>query len=160
MGREKGGSYTFTCKGYRELAELRDMLVGMKRMARGHCLEEKGGETGDREVGLEEPEKGKGFLAPDNRLTEEYRNGNEKAGRTSSEDSDTVIEIDGEHGTEWEETGMQLMDGKGIRTGTQMLSTRGYKKNPNRAVGNELDLYEGDTLGYLMKHNDNENWWL
>ena len=49
----------------RELEELREMLVGMKRTVTGHGLEEKGGETGDREVGLEEQEKGEGFLAPD-----------------------------------------------------------------------------------------------
>ena len=49
----------------RELPELREMLVGMKRTVTGHDLEEKGGETGDREVGLEEQEKGEGFLAPD-----------------------------------------------------------------------------------------------
>ncbi len=49
----------------RELAELREMLVGMKRTVTGHGLEEKEGETGDREVGLEEQEKGEGFLAPD-----------------------------------------------------------------------------------------------
>ncbi len=49
----------------RELAELREMLVGTKRTVTGHGLEEKGGETGDREVGLEEQEKGDGFLAPD-----------------------------------------------------------------------------------------------
>ena len=40
------------------------MLVGMKRTVTGHGLEEKGGETGNREVGLEE-QKGEGFLAPD-----------------------------------------------------------------------------------------------
>ena len=66
--RQGGGSFTFTCKGckrgeflVRELAELREMLVGMKRTVTGHGLEEKGGETGDREVGLEEQEKGKDF---------------------------------------------------------------------------------------------------
>ena len=66
-----GGIFTFTCKGckrveflVRELAELRDILVGMKRTVTGHGLEEKGGETGDREVGLEE-QNGEGFLAPD-----------------------------------------------------------------------------------------------
>ena len=31
------------------------------------------------------------------------------------------------------------MDGKGIRSGTQMLATHGYKKNPDSPVGNELD---------------------
>ena len=67
-----GGSFTFTCKGckrveflVRERAELREMLVGMKRTVTGQGLEEKGAETGDREVGLEEQEKGEGFLAPD-----------------------------------------------------------------------------------------------
>ena len=49
----------------RELAELREMLVGMKRTVTGHGLEKKGGETGDREVGLEEQAKVEGFLAPD-----------------------------------------------------------------------------------------------
>ena len=48
-----------------ELAELREMLVGMKRTVTGHGLEEKEGETGGREEGLEEQEKGEGFLAPD-----------------------------------------------------------------------------------------------
>ena len=41
------------------------MLVGMKRAVTGHGLEGKEGEAGDREVGLEEQEKGEGFLAPD-----------------------------------------------------------------------------------------------
>ena len=66
------GSFTFTCKGckrveflVRELAELREMLVGMKRAVTGHGLEGKEGEAGDREAGLEEQEKGEGFLAPD-----------------------------------------------------------------------------------------------
>ena len=55
------GSFTFTCKGckrveflVRELAELREMLVGMKRAVTGHGLEGKEGEAGDREVGLED----------------------------------------------------------------------------------------------------------
>ena len=68
------GSFTFTCKGckrveflVRELAELREMLVSLKRAVTGHGLEGKEGEAGDREVGLEEQEKGEGFLAPDER---------------------------------------------------------------------------------------------
>ena len=48
----------------------------------------------------------------------------------SSNDRDAVIEIEEEQGTEGEETGRQLMDGKAIRPGTQMLATHGYKKNP------------------------------
>ena len=27
-------------------------------------------------------------------------------------------------------------------------------------MGNELDLKEGDTLVYLMEHDDNDSWWL
>ena len=69
--------------------------------------------------------------------------------------------MEGEHGTEEEETGRQLLDRKVHRCpGTQMLATHSYKKNPNGPVGNELDLKEGDTLVYLMKHDDNESWWL
>ena len=41
-----------------------------------------------------------------------------------------------------------------------MLATHRYKKNPDGPVGNELDLSEGETLVYLMKHDDNEHWWL
>ena len=68
----RGDSFTFTCKGckrveflVRELAELKEMLVGMNRTVTGHGLEENGGETGDREAVLEEQEKGEGFLEPD-----------------------------------------------------------------------------------------------
>ena len=47
-----------------------------------------------------------------------------------------------------------------ISSGTQFLATHGYEKNPDGPVGNELDLNEGDTVVYLMKHDDNEHWWL
>ena len=114
----------------RELAELREMLVGMKITVTGHGLDEKGGETGDREVGrLEEQEKGEGFLAPDDSLAEENWNGKVNAGHSSSEDRDTDIEIQGEHGTEEEEIGRYLMDGKETRPGTQMLATHSYREN-------------------------------
>ncbi len=55
----------------RQLAELREMLVGMKRTVTGQGLEAKGGETGDRVVVLEDQEKGEGFWASDSSLTEE-----------------------------------------------------------------------------------------
>ena len=32
-----------------------------------------------------------------------------------------------------------------------------YEKNPDGPVGNELDLKEGDTVVYLMKHDDNDH---
>ena len=46
-----------------------------------------------------------------------------------------------------------------IRSGKQFLATHGYEKNPDGPVGNELDLNEGDTEVYLMKHDENEHWW-
>ena len=47
-----------------------------------------------------------------------------------------------------------------IRSGTQFLATHRYEKNPDGPVGNELDLNEGDTVVYLMNHDDNEHRWL
>ena len=47
-----------------------------------------------------------------------------------------------------------------IRPGTQFLATHVYEKNPDGPVGNELDLNEGDTVFYLMKHDDNDHWCL
>ncbi len=95
------------------------------------------------------------MITPDN-TTEGNRKGEETAGSISSEDRDTVIESEEEHGTEGEMTSRQLM----IRSGTQLLATHGYEKNPGGPVGNELDLNEGDTVVYSMKNNDNEHWWL
>ena len=108
----------------------------------------------------EEKEKCERVMTPGNSSTEESRNGKETAERSSSEDRGTLIEIEGEHGTGGEETDRQLLDGKGIRPGTQMLATHRYKKNLDGPVGNELDLSEGETLVYLMKHDDNDHWWL
>ena len=74
LEQRQGGSFKGCRKVeflVRELSELREMLVGLKSTVTRHGLEEKGGETGDRVVGLEEQEKGEGFLAPDNSLTEE-----------------------------------------------------------------------------------------
>ena len=69
--------------------------------------------------------------------------------------------MEGEHGTEEEETGRQLLDRKVHRCpGTQMLATHSYKNKQNGPMGNELDLKEGDTLVYVMEHDDNDSWWL
>ena len=108
----------------------------------------------------EEKEKCERVMTTGNILTEESRKGKEAAERSSSEDRGTDREMEGEHGTEEEDTGRQLLDGKGLRPGTHMVATHNYKKNPNGPVGNELDLMERDTLVYLMEHDDNESWWL
>ena len=55
--------------------------------------------------------------------------GEKTAERSSSEDRDNDIEMEGEHGTEEEDTDRQLLDGKGLRPGTHMLATHNYTKN-------------------------------
>ena len=146
-----------------EVGDLRQMMESMKRMITRQGLEEERGITGIQVARLEETEekeKCERVMTPGNSSTEESRNGKETAERSSSEDMGTLIEIEVEHGTDGEETDRQLLDGKGIRPGTQMLATHRYKKNPDGPVGNELDLSEGETLVYLMKHDDNDHWWL
>ena len=164
------GACAFTCKGCRqaamlvgELRYLRQMMYSMKRMITGQGLVEESGDTGDqvaRREETEEKEKREPVMTPRSILTEESRKGKETAERSSPEDRGTDIEMEGEHGTEEEETVRQLLDGKGLCPCTQMLASHSYKKNPNGPVGNELDLEEGDTLVYLMEHDDNESWWL
>ena len=109
-------------------------------------------ELGDAE------EKCEGVMTPDSNSTEGNRKGNETARSISSENRDAVIESEVEHGTEGEDTSgsRQLM----IRSRTQLLATHGHKRNSDGPVGNELDLNEGDTVVYLMKHDDNEHCWL
>ena len=144
-----------------EVGYLRQMMESMKRMITRQGLEEKRGVTWIQVARLEETEekeKCERVMPPGNSSTEENRNGKETAERSSSEDRGTLIE--GEHRTDGEETDRQLLDGKGIRPGTQMLATHRYKKNPDGPVGNEQDLSEGETIVYLMKHDDNDHWWL
>ena len=165
----RGGACVFTCKGCTEVTrlvgevgDLRQMMESMNRMITRQGLEEERGITGIQVARLEETEKEKceRVMRPGNSSTEESRNGKETAERSSSEDMGTLIEIEGENGPDGEGTDRQLLGGKGIRPGTQMLATHRYKKNPDGPVGNELDLSEGETLVYLMKHDDNDHWWL
>ena len=60
----RGDTCVFACKGCREVARfvgevatLRYIMKIMKRIVTGQGVEEKGGESGDREAGLEESEK-------------------------------------------------------------------------------------------------------
>ena len=171
------GAFVFTCKGCTEVTRLvgevgylRQMMESTNRMITRQGLEEERGVTGIQVARLEETEeeeeKCERVMTPGNSSTEENRNGKETAERSSSEDRGTLIEIEGEHITDGEETDREetdrqlLLDGKGIRPGTQMLATHIYKKNPDGPVENELDLSEGETLVYLMKHDDNDHWWL
>ena len=152
---EMKGSTVFKCNGCTEgarlvgeMEDLRKMVESLTRMVTGQGLEETSGELGDQEATLKEAEEREKCV------------GEKTAERSSSEDKGTDIEMEGEHGTEEEETGRQLLDAKGLRPATQMLATHSYKNNPNGPVGNELDVEEGDTLVYLMAHDDNESWWL
>ena len=86
-----------------ELGYLRQMMDSIKRMITGQGLEEESRETGDQVARLEETEdkeKCERVMTPGNSSTEESRKGKETAERSSSE-----IEMEGEHGTEEEETG-------------------------------------------------------
>ena len=39
-------------------------------------------------------------------------------------------------------------------------ATHSYRKNQVSPLGKELDLQQGDTLSYILEHEDNEHWWL
>ena len=139
-----GCTNSWACDGCRAVAsliegveDLTQMMESMKRIVTGQGLEENREETGDRVAELgEADEKCEEAMTPDNNSTEENRKGNGTAGRNFSENSDTVIEIEIDNGTDG--YSRQLM----TRSGTQFLATHRYKKNPDSAVGNELDLNE------------------
>ena len=87
-------------------------MDSLERMITGQGLEKESGETGDqvaRREETEEKEKCEPVMTPGSILTEESRKGKVTAERSSSEDRGTDIEMDGEHGTEEEETGRQLL---------------------------------------------------
>ena len=86
-------------------------------------VEGKGGDTGDRVAGLEEAEKEKceGEMPP-TILTGEIRTEKETAGTAWTEERDSDLEIEVEQGTEGEDKCRHNIDGKEIRTGTQILA--------------------------------------
>ena len=53
-----------------------------------------------------------------------------------------------------------MIDGKEIRTGTQVIAIQEYEKNSDSPVGEELVLNQWDTLVYLMGNEKNKHWWL
>ena len=74
-------------------------------------------------------------MTPGSILTEESRKGKETAERSSSEDRGTDLEMEGEHGTEEEETGRQLLERKGRSPGTQMLANAQLQEEPEWSSG-------------------------
>ena len=86
-------------------------MESLKRMVKGQGLEETSGETGDREAKLKEAEEREKCVG-------------EKTGeRSSSEDRDNDDEMEGEHGTEEEDTWMGRDYGQ-EHTCLQRTSTR------------------------------------
>ena len=51
-------------------------------------------------------------------------------------------------------------EGKKICSGTPILATNSYRKNKDNPLGKELHLQQGDTLSYILEHEDNEHLWL
>ena len=92
--------------------------------------------------------------------TGEIRTEKETAGTIWTEEMDSGLEIEVEQWTEGEDTCRQKIDRKEIRTGMQILATQEYKKNLDSPVGEELDCKQGDTLVFLMEHEENKRWWL
>ena len=45
-------------------------------------------------------------------------------------------------------------EGKKICAGTPLLATHSYRKNLDSPLGNELDVQQGDTLSYILDHED------
>ena len=101
----QGGTCVFACNRCREVARLvgeveyiRQMMESMTRIVTGQGLEEEGEETGDRVAKLgKEEDNFTGAMTPVNNPTEGNRKGKETVGHISSEDRDTVIEIEVEH---------------------------------------------------------------
>ena len=81
-----------------------------------------------------------------------------------TEERDSCLENEVDYETEEKETSRQLIDGKDIRTGMQILATQEYKNNLDSPLGEELDFNQGDTLVYLMEHEEKQTlvageWW-
>ena len=73
----------------------------------------------------------------------------ETAGSSRTEDPDTVIEDEGEGGTE---------ERTEICAGTPLMATNAYTKNQDSPIGKEIDLQQWDTLIYKGEHAENKHW--
>ena len=83
---------------------------------------------------VEGKEKCERVMTPDNSSTEESRNEMETVERNLSEDRDTIIEIEGEHGPEGDES----IEVQKLCSGALILAKKSYKKNPDSPMGKEL----------------------
>ena len=147
------GSFTFTCKGckrveflVRELAELREMLVGMKRAVTGHGLEGKEGEAGDREVGLEDK-----AAETEGRVTTTGVNQDREESAKNIRKEEMIAGVEDEEEIRTEER-------KVICAGATLMATHTYTRNPESPLGKEIDLQQWDTLIFKGEHAENEHW--
>ena len=77
------------------------------------------------------------------------QDGEETAGNSRTEDTDTGIEDEGEGRTE---------ERTEICAGTPLMATHAYTKNQKSPVGKEIDLRQWDTLIFKGQHAENEHW--
>ena len=77
------------------------------------------------------------------------QDGEETAGNSRTEDTDTDIEDEGGGRTE---------ERTDICAGTPLMATHAYTKNQESPIGKEIDLQQWDTLIFKREHAENENW--
>ena len=135
----------FTCKGCTEVAALvkeveglRQMVEDMKETVAGLRIEDKGAETGSRvtTTGVNQDR--------------EEQAGEEAAGNIRTEEMNTGIQ-EGEG---------RIEERKDLCTGTVIMATHVYTKNPESSLGKEIDLQQWDTLVFKGEHVENKHWWL
>ena len=131
--------FEFTCKGctevavlVKEVSGLKQMMEDLKETVAGLQLDDKGAETGSRVT-----------------TTGVSQDREETAGNSSTGDPDTVIEDEGESGTE---------ERTEICAGTPLMATNAYTKNQDSPIGKEIDLQQWDTLIYKGEHAENKHW--
>ena len=131
--------FEFTCKGctevavlVKEVSGLKQMMEDLKETVAGLQLDDKGAETGSRVT-----------------TTGVSQDREETAGSSRTEDPDTVIEDEGEGGTE---------ERTEICAGTPLMATNAYTKNQDSPIGKEIDLQQWDTLIYKGEHAENKHW--
>ena len=130
---EMKGSTVFKCKGCTEVARLVGEVEDLRKMMERL----KRMVTGQ---GLEETSGETGGQEATLEETEEREKGVGEKTRDNSSTEESEV--------------------KKICSGTPIIATNSYRKNEDSPLGNELDLQQGDTLSYILEHEDNEHWWL
>ena len=130
---EMKGSTVFKCKGCTEVARLVGEVEELRKMM----------ESLKRMVTGQGLEESSGETGDREATLEEAEEREKCVGEKTRDNSST-----------------EESEGKKICSGTPILATHSYRKNQDSPLGNELDLQQGDTLSYILDHEDNEHWWL